>query len=458
MTSVPHPRRATACAAFLALAACASAPPSPTPTRSADASAVNPPAAGSYALANGLWWTGDRFEPRTMYVVDGTFSARAAARVDSTVDLRGGWVVPPYGDAHAHHFESRQMMERINELYLRDGIFYGMSLTNWARRKADVLPFWARTETMDVAFSDGGITGTRGHPILVYESLARGRYNFDPDSIRPWSDRRAEGDAYFIADTEAELEAVWPRLMASRPDIVKIYLQNSEQYAALLADTSRIGYTGLNPALVPSIVRRANAAGLRVAAHVSSVADFRTAVRAGVRVMAHMPGGVAVPDEDPAAQRISDADAREARRRGVVVFAGPLRILESVYADEDPAARDTAAQIQLHNLRVLRRNGVSIAVGSDTYGSTATPEAAYMAGLGVFTPAELLHMWTETTPAAIFPDRRIGRLAPGYEASLPVLECDPLARWACTGQIRTRIKQGMRIDVPPAAAPAASGG
>lgn len=425
------------CCAVLLLAGC-------LPRPAAD---PVPAAASGYALANGRWWTGTGFEPRTMYVVGGAFSAAAPARVDSTVDLRGGFVVPPFGDAHAHHFESQAMIGRIDQLYLRDGIFYGMSLTNWTRRRAEVLPFLRRPETIDVAFSDAGITGTRGHPILVYESLARGRYDFNADSIRPWSDRRAEGDAYFIADTEAELDTAWTRLIAGRPDIIKIYLLNSERYDALLADTSRLGHTGLNPALVPSVVRRAHAAGLRVAAHVNTAADFRTAVAAGVDVMAHMPGGVIVESDDPAANRLTDADAREARRRGVVVIAGPLRILESYYEGKDPAARDTALQVQLHNLRVLRRNGVPVAVGSDAFGSSARPEAAYMAGLGVFTPAELLRMWSETTPAVIFPTRRVGRLAPGYEASLLVLECDPLVRWECTGEIRVRIKEGVRIEV-----------
>lgn len=433
-------KRSTLCALLL-LAGC-------LPRPAADPA----PAASGYALANGRWWTGERFEPRTMYVVGGTFSARAPARVDSTVDLRGGFVVPPFGDAHAHHFEGQALAGRINETYLRDGIFYGMSLTNWARRKAEVLPFWRRPETIDVAFSDAGITGTRGHPILVYESLARGRYDFNADSIRPWSDRRAEGDAYFIADTEAELDAVWPCVLASGPDIIKIFLVNSERHAASLADTTRIGHTGLHPALVPAIVRRAHAAGLRVAAHVNTAADFRTAVAAGVDVMAHMPGGVIVETDDPAANRLTDADAREARRRGVTVIAGPLIILDNYYRDRDPAARDTALQVQLHNLRVLRRNGVAVAVGSDVFGSSARPEAAYMAGLGVYTPAQMLRMWSETTPALIFPARRIGRLAPGYEASLLVLGCDPLARWACTGEIGLRVKEGMRIDLPPAAA------
>ncbi len=373
--------------------------------------------------------------------------------MDSTVDLRGGFVVPPFGDGHAHHFEARATIGRINDLYLADGIFYGMSLTNWARRKPDVLPFLGRPETIDVVFSDGGITGTRGHPILVYESLARGRYDFIADSIRPWTDRRAEGNAYWIADTQAQLDSVWPGLLASRPEIIKIYLLNTENYAALLADTSRLGHTGLNPALVPALVRRAHAEGLRVAAHVNSAADFRVAVRAGVDVMAHMPGGVVLQDDVIALQRLTDTDAREAARRGVIVIAGPLRILESYYRGKDPAARDTALAVQIHNLRVLHRNGVRIAVGSDTYGSSARPEAAYMAGLGVFTSAEMLKMYSETTPSVIFPTRRIGRLAPGYEASLLVLDCDPLVSWECTGEIRLRIKEGTRIEPPAPAAP-----
>lgn len=433
--------RLLCCCALLLLAGCGTRP----------AAAPAPAGAGGYALTNGRWWTGERFEPRTMYVVVGTFSAAAPARVDSTVDLGSGFVVPPFGDAHAHHFESQATIGRINELYLRDGIFYGMSLTNWTRRKADVLPFLRRPETIDVAFSDAGITGTRGHPILVYESLARGRYDFNADSLRPWSDRRAEGDAYFIADDEAQLDAVWPRVLASGPDIIKIFLVNSEDFAASLADTSRLGHTGLDPALVPSVVRRAHAAGLRVAAHVNTAADFRTAVAAGVDVMAHMPGGVITERDSPAANRLTDADAREARRRGVTVIAGPLIILDNYYRDKPAAARDTALSVQLHNLRLLRRNGVSMAVGSDVFGSSARPEAAYMAGLGVFTRAELLRMWSQTTPALIFPTRRLGRLAPGYEASLLVLECDPLARWACTGDIRLRIKEGMRIHLPPSA-------
>jgi hypothetical protein len=68
------------------------------------------------------------------------------------------------------------------------------------------------------------------------------------------------------------------------------------------------------------------------------------------------------------------------------VIAGPLHILDSYYEGKPAAARDTARAVQIHNLRVLQRHGVPIAVGSDTYGTSARPEAAYMAELGVFSP------------------------------------------------------------------------
>ncbi|HEX8394802.1 MAG TPA: hypothetical protein VF665_20825 [Longimicrobium sp.] len=410
--------------------------------------AASPPAASGYELSNGRWWDGERFAPRTMYVVGGRFAARRPARVDSVVNLGGGYVVPPFGDAHAHHFEAAWMIARIDSMYLRDGVFYGMSLTNWANQRPAVMPYLGRTETMDVAFADAGITGPYGHPILVYESLARGRYDFNPDSIRPWTDRRAEGKAYFIVDSERELDEAWPRVMASRPDIIKTYLVESEHHARLRLDTTRLGHVGLDPALLPSVVRRAHAAGLRVAAHVETVADMRAALDAGVDVLAHLPGYNLPAGADPATRTITEADARRAARQGMVVIAGPLRAALDLAETDTARFRETMA-LHRANVGVLHRAGVRLAAGSDAYGQDPVPEMAYIHGLGVLGNAALLRMWSQDTPATIFPARRIGRLAPEWEASLLVLACDPLGRWECTGDIRMRIKEGMRITLPP---------
>ena len=57
----------------------------------------------------------------------------------------------------------------------------------------------------------------------------------------------------------------------------------------------------------------------------------------------------------------------------------------------------------------------------------------------------LLKAWTETTPQAIFPERMIGVLADGYEASLLVLEGNPLEDFQNVRRIRRRFKRGNEI-------------
>ncbi len=57
-------------------------------------------------------------------------------------------------------------------------------------------------------------------------------------------------------------------------------------------------------------------------------------------------------------------------------------------------------------------------------------------------------MRCETTPATIFPGRKIGRLRDGYEASFPILAGDPIADFAHLGGIRLRVKLGRMLAEP----------
>jgi imidazolonepropionase-like amidohydrolase len=85
---------------------------------------------------------------------------------------------------------------------------------------------------------------------------------------------------------------------------------------------------------------------------------------------------------------------------------------------------------------------VPLAIGSDSYRDDSVQEAAYLATLGVFTPLELLRTWSEATPRAIFPARRVGCLDDGCEASLLLLAADPSADFASTKRIVLRMKDG----------------
>lgn len=85
-------------------------------------------------------------------------------------------------------------------------------------------------------------------------------------------------------------------------------------------------------------------------------------------------------------------------------------------------------------------------MGTDNIDDMSTGECQYLASLDVFTTAELLRLWSEVTPQAIFPKRRVGRIAPGYEASFIVLARNPLEDLKATGEIVRRFKQGVEIE------------
>jgi hypothetical protein len=76
------------------------------------------------AFFGGQWFTGTAFQEKTAYVVDGVLTFEPPARVDATIHLEGGYVVPPFGEAHNHNVEHSSRIGRTIGQYLRDGVFY----------------------------------------------------------------------------------------------------------------------------------------------------------------------------------------------------------------------------------------------------------------------------------------------------------------------------------------------
>ncbi len=396
-------------------------------------------ASPAVAYENAWWFTGTDFEQRTMYVADGHFVKRPP-RIDKVVDLAGGYVVPPFAEAHNHNVEPSARIEAVLQSYLAAGVFYVQNPDSVPRARVALAGLVNRPNRIDVTFAHVGLTGPGGHPSQIADrNVARGA----------WTPEDAEGAFFATVGDRAALDRAWPGLLRSRPDFVKVYLLYSDEYEARLLDPATIGWRGLDPALLPDIVRRAQAANLRVVAHVETAADFHAAIVAGVHQIAHLPGfrgdaATALPD--PSRYEIAEADARLAGQRNIVVvttIAGLAR-----YADEerDPGLRHAADRLHRANLATLRKHGVAIAIGSDEYGDTSVGEALYLHELGVFSPAELIRIWTETTPRTIFPTRRVGRLEPGYEASFISLAGNPLADFDRVKQVRLRVKQGQLIE------------
>jgi amidohydrolase family protein len=379
------------------------------------------------AYRGGMWFDGSKFAAKTMYVVDGVLRTRAPTQVDSTVDLAGGYVVPPFADAHQHFIDPR--IDQTIRTQLAAGVFYVKDHGNSPLFRRLIDPALNRPTSVDFISANQGWTAPSGHPVEV---IKRGLAMGPPiaDMIRDSLDPGLVNQVASVADIDRR----WSYFLGGKPDFVKVFLFRSDD-SALRANPAAEGRFGIDPALVPEIVKRARAAGLEVSAHVFTSVDFRNAVNGGVQLIAHLPGGRG-PDS---IFMLTEADAKAARQRGVTVIT-------TVVQHEDSALLERLLKTQYaNNINLLRRHGVPLLIGSDLMGRTAAIEIAALAHSGLFTNLELLRMWSVTTPRAIFPKRRIGELRDGYEASFLVLRADPLKDIEATRAIALRVKQGVRL-------------
>jgi hypothetical protein len=374
--------------------------------------------------------------------VDGVLTFEPPARVDSTIQLAGGYVIPPFGEAHNHNIEHSSRITRTIGQYLRDGVFYVKNPNNLPRTRHALGGTVNVPTSVDAAFANGGLTASGGHPAAhVQRNIARG----------VWAEGDGEGTFYFAVDDGAELRRVWQKLLEGRPDFLKTFLLYSEEYARRKDDPAFFGWKGLDPALLPEIVRRAHQAGLRVSTHVETATDFHHALVAGVDEISHMPGfrgDSAVQLPNPAIFVISEGDARLAARLGTVVVTTVGGVREIDPAGPDSLLRGRFDRLHARNLRLLREHGVRLALGSDDYGDTSVGEAMYLHSLGVFDNLALLKLWAEASPQAIFPRRKLGCLQQGCEASFLVLRGDPISDFGHVRDIVLRVKQGHFLSAP----------
>jgi imidazolonepropionase-like amidohydrolase len=393
------------------------------------------PVPGRTAYVNGFVFNGEHFQPGAIVVEGASIVSAAPETATERIDLAGGYVVPPFCEAHNHNLGSPYENEASINAYLRQGIFYVGLLSNVPTITDQVRDTYNIPTSVDVLFGNGGLTATGGHPIRLREFLLeQGNY--------PGFTRETLADeTYFVIDNEADLERRWPIIMGFEPDFIKIFLLFSEEFDRRRDDEAFFGLKGLDPELVPRIVERAHADGLRVFAHVESGHDFHVALASGVDVIAHLPG-----NSQPT--RIDPADARLAAERGVPVMTTAM-LIERPNRRRDPARYEAMRRDQIANLRALRDAGVTLAAGSDEFTETSAAEIAHLRGLGVFTNAELLRMWSTDCSRTLFPQRRLGELAPGYEASFLVLGANPLDDFAATADIRMRVKQGVVLNIAP---------
>jgi hypothetical protein len=391
--------------------------------------------APNIALINGRWFNGRSFETGTKYSVHGVLSINKPRQVNQTLDLAGSWIVPPFAEAHNHNIgtgvEADEM--RAVQKYLTDGVFYvkiqgNLPISDDGKQRLSL----NRPGGLDVVFAQGSLTATGGHPILLSEMLLS-QGNYPGLSKQDLKDNR-----YFTIDSEADLERKWPLIAAKHPDFIKTFLWYSDQFEKRKDDPAYLGQKGLDPRLLPKIAAKAHANSLRVSTHVTTAADFHNALVAGVDEITHLPF--------LGSDLISKDDANLAARRGttLITTASLIRTLPRMILPENsvPGIRKT----QVANVKLLSKSGALLVVGSDNVRDSSAKEFDYLSELNVLDNLTLLNMWTSSTAKAIFPNRKIGNLNEGSEASFLALEGNPVEDLQNVHRIRVRFKQGLLLE------------
>nr|WP_298999397.1 amidohydrolase family protein [uncultured Allomuricauda sp.] len=395
--------------------------------------AVENPKSLSIKLVNGKWFNGNTFENKTVWVRKGILNfSKNETENDTIIDLKGMYVIPPFAEAHNHNLESDYKLEERIDAYLSNGVFYVKMLSSIKKRIDPLMHHYNKPEGIDISLAHAPLTGSGGHPIALRKRfLGYGRFDGLFNSLE-----EIESHGYFVIDDLDDLEKKWGEVLSFEPDFIKIMILYSEEYEKRKNDTTYFGNKGLNPELVPEIVKRAHQNNLRVSAHVETANDFRVAVNAGIDEIAHLP-------EIDNGKQLSREDAILAKNKGTVVTTTISLVSKK---QDEPNYEELVENIK-SNLKILNSEGVTIAIGSDMYNDNSVGEFQFLYDLGIFSNVELLKMWCENSAETIFPNRKIGFLKEGYEASFLVLNSDPLKSIkGINNSIVLKVKQGIVLN------------
>ena len=213
-------------------------------------------------------------------------------------------------------------------------------------------------------------------------------------------------------------------------------------------------YAQFTTAQLAVIVEEAGRVDKPVAAHAHGIEGIGRAVEAGVTTLEHC-SFVTETNE----RRFSEPLAAAIAERGI--FVCPTINVNAPYV-----TKLTGIVVGEH-LPAMHEMGVRIIAGTDA-GIDNTPHHQYLGGLAHlvalgFRPQDVLAMATTEAAAALGVGAVTGRLAPGYDADLLVVDGDPGADISALGRLRRVVARGRdylpdsgRFDVSAPGTPYAS--
>lgn len=260
------------------------------------------------------------------------------------------------------------------------------------------------------------------------------------------------GHCWFMggeADSDDELRRMVRTHHKHGADLIKVM-----STGGFMTTGSAPWYAQFTETQLAVIVEEAGRVDKPVAAHAHGIEGIRRAVEAGVTTLEHCSFVTETNErrfDEPLAARIAD-------RR---IFVCPTINVNAPYIAELTGIVVGEHLLAMHDM------GVRLIAGTDA-GIDNTPHHQYVGGLEYlvtlgFRAAEVLAMATTEAAAALGVDTITGRLAPGFDADVIVVDGDPSTDITALGRLRRVIARGRdyrpdsgRFDVSAPGTPFAS--
>ena len=356
-------------------------------------------------------------------------------------DYPGGTILPGLIDAHVHL-----------------GFDGGPEPAARMRRETDaqqlVLMLRSARELLGVGVTTARDLGARAYlDVVVRDAIADGLARGPRLVVAGRPITVTGGHCWFMggeADSKDDLRRMVRTHHKHGADLIKVM-----STGGFMTTGSAPWYAQFTSGQLAVITEEAGRVDKPVAAHAHGIEGIRRAVEAGVSTLEHCSFVTETNErrfDEPLAARIAE--------RGI--FVCPTINVNAPYV-----AELTGIAVGEH-LKTMHDLGVRIIAGTDA-GIDNTPHHQYAGALEYlvtlgFSPAQVLAMATTEAAAALGVEAITGRLVPGYDADLIVVDGDPLTDITALGQLRRVIARGRdyrpdsgRFDVSAPGTPFASG-
>jgi len=334
-------------------------------------------------------------------------------------DYRDGTILPGLIDAHVHL-----------------GFDGGPKPVGRVRAETDeqqlVVMLRSARELLGVGVTTARDLGSRGYlGVVVRDAIAQGLARGPRLLVAASPLTVTGGHCWFLggeADSEEDLRRLVRTHHKNGADLIKVM-----STGGFMTTGSAPWYAQFSTAQLAAVVEEAQRVGKPVAAHAHGIEGIRRAVEAGVTTIEHC-SFVTETNE----RVFSEPLAASIAEKGIVVCP-------TVNVNAPYVAELTGIAVGQH-LPAMRELGVRIIAGTDA-GIDNTPHHQYLGGLEYlvtlgFSPAEVIAMATARSAAALGLGEVTGRLAPGLDADLLVVEGDPLADITALGRLPRVVARG----------------